>query len=90
MDAINISVKIVVDYEHCVYANYKKQNQNQNGSRNKPSGYSRRNNGPQYRPFQSFKPGEEASRPTRSRNTRKRCFGCNMVGHIFAECWNAR
>ena len=46
LDAMNTTTKIVVDYELCVFSNFKTQNQNSH------TGYSRRRNrGPQYKPY---------------------------------------
>ena len=104
LDAINGSVRIVVDYALCVFSNAKMQKRN--GSRDKPTGHSRGYNGPQSsgrpyqsggrpyqsggRPYQSYMPTGGAGRRSRYGNSRKQCFGCNMVGHILAECWNVR
>ena len=94
LDAMNTSINIVVDYEQCVFSNFKRHNQN--GNMNIQPGYSRRNNGPSLKPghpfkaFQPYQPGHGAARASRFRNSRKQCFGCQMTGHILAECWNVR
>ena len=91
LDAINGSVKIVVNYDLCVFSNTKKQNKN--GSRDKPTGYSRGFHGPQStgRPYQPYAaPTGGDGRRSKYRNSRKQCYGCNMVGHILAECWNLK
>ena len=94
LDAMNTSINIVVDYEQCVFSNFKRHNQN--GNMNIQPGYSRRNNGPSLKPgppfkaFQPYQPGHGAARAPRFRNSRKQCFGCQMTGHILAECWNVR
>ena len=88
VDAMSTSVKIVVDYELCVFSNFRKPHQNMNMNNN--AGYRRRNQGPQQKPFQSYRSGNGNGRAPRSRNFKKQCYGCNMVGHILAECWNVK
>ena len=87
LDAMNTTTKIVVDYELCVFSNFKTQNQSSH------TGYSRRRNrGPQYKPYKPNRnaEGNGARGASGYRNSRKQCFGCNMVGHILAEYWNVK
>ena len=86
VDAISTSVKIVVDFDQCVFFNTKKQHQNMNAH----AGHRRNNQGHQQKPFQSYKSGNGNGRVSRYRNSRKQCYGCHMVGHIVAECWNIK
>ena len=87
LDAMNTTTKIVVDYELCVFSNFKTQNQSSH------TGYSRRRNrGPQYKQCKLNRNAEGTGARGASgyRNSRKQCFGCNIVGHILAECWNVK
>ncbi|MEW8547726.1 MAG: GDSL-type esterase/lipase family protein [Candidatus Thiodiazotropha sp.] len=87
LDAINTTIKIVVDYQLCVFASFKTQNKgNQTGF------HRRRNRGPQYTLYKPYRnaEGRGASVASGYRNSKKQCFGCNMVGHILAECWNVK
>ena len=87
LDATNTTTKIVVDYELYVFSNFKTENQSCH------TGYSRRSNrGPQYKPYKPNRnaEGNGARGASGYRNSRKQCFGCNMVGHILAECWNVK
>ena len=112
LDAMDKSVKIVVDYELCVFSSFKKHKQNgnmitntgrigrnnglafrphqqkQNDSMMTHTGHNQRNDGPAFRPFQQYRPDSGTVRASRFRNSRKQCFGCGMIGHIIAECWN--
>ena len=88
VDAMSTSVKIVVDFELCVFSNFRKPHQNMNMNTN--AGYRRRNQGPQQKPFQSYRSGNGNGRAPRSRNFKKQCYGFNMIGHILAECWNVK
>ena len=85
LDAMNTTTKIVVDYELCMFSNFQNQSSH--------AGYSRRRNrGPQYKPYKPNRnaEGKEARGASGYRNYRKQCFGCNMVEHILAECWNVK
>ena len=86
VDAISTSVKIVVDFQQCVFFNNNKQRQNINAR----AGHRRNNHGPQQKSYQSYKSGNGNGRASRYRNARKQCYGCHMVGHILAECWNSK
>ncbi|MCG7879539.1 MAG: hypothetical protein N0C90_24890, partial [Candidatus Thiodiazotropha endolucinida] len=89
IDAVNTSVKIVADYNLCVFSSYKTQLQ-----RGQTSNRQRRKT--QYKSYmgnhmRGINSQHGMSRPTehrRFRNLKKECYKCHMIGHIQADCWN--
>lgn len=99
LDAINTVTAIVDDFQTCVYMPRKTQhvpryqgNRGGNGrggvpmhNRNISSATSSRS--AQYNQHRQF--NMATLRGTgNNRNSMRRCYACQMVGHIAAECWN--
>lgn len=116
LDAVNRKLKIIVDFNSCVYSKRRAQNRdhfnghagngfranlngtgfraNQNGA-----GFRANQNGAGFRANQNvagfrvnqhgagFR-GNQFRRPAMTfGGNRGRCYGCNLVGHKFADCW---
>lgn len=89
LDAINTCVNIVREFKTCVYLGLYNRWMNQGNRReNNRSGQAA-----EHRNNSSGTANGQPSRMKprgggRSKNSRRRCYGCNMVGHIASECWN--
>ena len=80
LDAWNKHGTIVKDYDQCV---------------NQASRFPRRTYRRRTNIINSYKRQADNSTGSyryngRRRNDNRRCYGCNMQGHILAECWNSQ
>ena len=89
LDAMNTLTKLVVDYKRCTFGQSKTI-----GVRNQQPAtqYRRVNVGKQLNPVRRNQPkvfgGNNTQNPVSSifGNSRRRCFGCQMIGHVISEC----
>ncbi|MCU7800227.1 MAG: SGNH/GDSL hydrolase family protein [gamma proteobacterium symbiont of Lucinoma myriamae] len=103
LDAINSSVKLIVEFNACVFgtANIRETKYASNGRRGNLSYHSqsqtRRNITRQqhegsrfYKDNRGYSGGYTANTTGSNRYSRRRCYGCQMTGHVISECWNVQ
>ena len=81
LDAISTVINIVDNYDCCVFMRLNRRTgyRGKNfGASNQRQAQFQRNTGPAY----------SSSQNAGNRRSKRRCFGCGITGHIYAECWN--
>ena len=92
LDAMNTSTKLVIDYQLSIFDQSKTL-----GVRNQQptTQYRRMNVGKLFNPAKRNQPkvfgGNNTQNPVSSfGNSSRRCFGCQMIGHVISECWHIK
>lgn len=87
LDAINTSVNVVRDFKTCVFVNVPQSNRARNYGNNKnaPAGNLAVNAQSSVdRRYNRIRPRTNKY----NKNSKRRCYECQMVGHTASESWN--